>query len=163
MENAILSIFNGFNFSGIIIAFFSSWITVILSFNRFQKEKWWERKLEAYTKIIESLHNLKAYMDNEKKYALGVEKDSVSKEETERWISRYKTSEEEVLKFKDIGALIISEGAIALLNKYHNDVMFALKEESYYNYTNAVWFAADSCLKQLIQLAKEDLKHKKVY
>ncbi len=35
-------------FTGIIIAVVSSWITVQLSLKKFQKEKLWERKLEAY-------------------------------------------------------------------------------------------------------------------
>lgn len=66
MENAIFSIF-----TGMVIAVFSSWFTVKLSLKKFQEEKWWEHKLEAYKKIIESLHNFKKYMSIEESFEIG--------------------------------------------------------------------------------------------
>jgi len=41
-------------FTAIVIAAISSWITVQLSLRKFRAERWWERKAEAYSKIIEA-------------------------------------------------------------------------------------------------------------
>jgi hypothetical protein len=49
--------------SGIVIAAVNSWITVQLSLRRFRTERWWERKVEAYERIIAALHPTKAYAD----------------------------------------------------------------------------------------------------
>ena len=48
---------------GIIVGAVSAWITVQLSLRKFRTEKWWELKVEAYSKIIGALHNSKAFAD----------------------------------------------------------------------------------------------------
>ena len=47
--------------TGIIIAAVSAWVTVQLSLRKFRKEKWWERKADTYSNVIEALYNSKAY------------------------------------------------------------------------------------------------------
>ena len=49
--------------AAILIAAVSSWITVQLALRRFRRERWWERKTDAYTKVIEALHNSKEFSD----------------------------------------------------------------------------------------------------
>ena len=49
--------------SHIVIAMLASLVTVHLSLWRFHREKLWEKKLEAYTAIIKSLHHLKIIND----------------------------------------------------------------------------------------------------
>jgi hypothetical protein len=49
--------------TGILIAAVSAWITVQLSLRRFRTERWWERKVEAYERIIGALHDAKAFAD----------------------------------------------------------------------------------------------------
>ena len=44
---------------GIVIAAASALITVRLSLKRFRAERWWERKVSAYTDTLEALHSLK--------------------------------------------------------------------------------------------------------
>jgi len=58
MEDIALNLF-----TAILIGALSALITADLAFRRFRTEKWWERKVEAYTKVIESLHYLKAWTD----------------------------------------------------------------------------------------------------
>jgi len=153
MENTILSIF-----TGIVIAFFSSWITVKLALKKFREEKLWERKFDAYTKIIESLYHVKQQMADEESYLIG-EKDpnSIPDDEYKRLLSRYRISREEIAKFKDFGALIISEKAISMLDKYYKDS--SEKTDDPYSEIDNAWQAANSCLQGLIPLAKEDLKY----
>ena len=47
--------------SGIAIAAVSSWITVQLSKHKFRSERWWEKKVEAYERVIEAFHNSKKF------------------------------------------------------------------------------------------------------
>ena len=49
----------------ILMSVFTSWITVKFALGKFQKEKLWERKLDAYQKIIESLHKIKKSYDSD--------------------------------------------------------------------------------------------------
>src|SRR5271165_48966 len=41
---------------------FTAFLTVHLSLRRFQAERWWERKVDAYSRIIEALHHVIAYI-----------------------------------------------------------------------------------------------------
>jgi len=40
---------------GLIIAVATSWVTVRLSLRRFRTERWWERKADAYSDLLEKL------------------------------------------------------------------------------------------------------------
>ena len=46
---------------GLIIAALTSYFTVHLSLKRFYSERWWERKAQSYSIILESLYKMKAY------------------------------------------------------------------------------------------------------
>lgn len=95
--------------SGLILAIVTSIITVRLSLRNFVHEKWWERKAESYTMIMESLHQMKSYCD-------GMASD---------WLSSEELSEEKKIKFwkdwiqglarlqksGDFGSFIILEAA----------------------------------------------------
>lgn len=48
---------------GIAIASLSSWITVNLSLKRFRTEKWWEKKSEVYASLLGTLHDSKAFSE----------------------------------------------------------------------------------------------------
>jgi hypothetical protein len=44
-----------------VVAVLTAIITVQLSFRRFQAERWWDRKADAYSRIIEALHHAIAH------------------------------------------------------------------------------------------------------
>jgi len=44
---------------GVPVALLTSWLTVKFAFRRFQSEKWFERRVDVYTKVIEALHFMK--------------------------------------------------------------------------------------------------------
>src|SRR3990167_3419940 len=99
-------------FTGIIIAVISSWVTVQLSLRRFQKEKIWEKKFEAYIKIIEALHHVKDYLAIEEDFEIGIRKrEHASAEYLANSFAKYRIANEEVEKYRNIGELIISEKA----------------------------------------------------
>ena len=46
---------------GVLIAALTSYITVRLSIRRFHQEKWWEKKVEMYSRLLVTLHLMKDY------------------------------------------------------------------------------------------------------
>lgn len=142
--------------AGILIAVVSSWITVQLSLIKFQKEKLWEKKLESYSNIIESLHNLKEYLSSEESFETGErDREHVSKEFLDRLVGKYISSNEAVKKYKDIGELILPSEAILLLEKYYKEIK--VERESYYEHVDETLHATNLCLKEMISFAKTDL------
>lgn len=143
-------------FTGIVIAPISSWITVKLSLRKFRVQKIWNKKIDAYLKIIESLHHIKEFTYDEKNFLLGVN------ENKSYIIKKYKFSLEELLKYKNMGSLIITEKAVQELVHFQNKL-----EESEINNINknldpiehlkVVTQITEQCLKNIIYIAKYDL------
>src|SRR6266540_2058674 len=48
---------------GIIIAVATAIVTVKLSLRQFRSERWWERKAEVYSRILEALYHLERYSE----------------------------------------------------------------------------------------------------
>jgi hypothetical protein len=142
--------------TGILIAAISSWITVQLSLRRFRAEKWWERKADAYSKIIEALHNAKSFSDHF--LDVEIEGRKLPEEREKELRSRAKAASDEILKTMDVGAFLLSDEALSRLRQYQKDADAASNEPAWFLYLEAEWAAADKCLKEIIDIAKKDLK-----
>ncbi len=140
--------------TGIIIATASAWITVQLSLRRFRTERWWERKVESYTNVIEALHNSKAFAS----YHLKTGGREIPEERDKELRSRTREANDEILKATDVGAFSLSEKALTRLRKYNNEEEEASELVDWYGYLVADLEATERCLKDLIEIAKKDLK-----
>lgn len=142
----------------ISIAAVSSLITVQFSLRKFRSERWWERKAEAYSRIIEVLHNAKAFAAS---HIEAEEKGrELPEEQDEALRRRSKVAFDEILKVSDIGAFLLSDDAIERLRLFQKKTEEASSEETWFEYLEKEWSATDKCLKDLIQIAKRDLKTK---
>jgi hypothetical protein len=142
-------------FTGIVIAAVSSWITVQLSPRRFRSERWWERKVQAYKRIIGALHDSKAFANNHLEAVYEVRE--LGEETIQDLRARAKTATDEIVKAVDIGAFLLPNEALSRLKQYRNEEKKAGNLDDWHGYLEADWDAADKCLKDLIQIAKRDL------
>ena len=144
--------------TGILIAAISSWITVQLSLRRFRAEKWWERKADAYSKVIEALHNSKAFSDHF--LNVEIEGGKLPEEREKELRSRGKVASDEILKTMDVGAFLLSDEALNRLRQYQKDADAASDQPEWFLYLEADLAAANKCLRDIIVIAKKDLKTK---
>lgn len=154
MSNPVVYIFGS-----ILIALITSTFTVWLSLRRFRSEKLWEMKVDAYTKIIEALHKCKASLGYEEEYLIGI--GTLSETQMEAWRKAFNQAEEELAKYRDIGALIISEQSVSLINCYYADrVPNSVDKHDCVGRISAHYEAAKECLAKLLVEAKKDLANK---
>jgi hypothetical protein len=142
--------------SGVVVAIVTSLVTVHLSLRRFYSERWWERKAEAYSSIIESLHhvknNLEALMDAE-------ERGRTISEDTRKQLADLSAKGyREVEKATSIGAFIISDHAANSLMELRRRFQQRDPEMSWYNYLESRLTAIDQCLVEMRTTARKDLK-----
>ena len=145
---------------GIIIAFCSAWVTVRMSLARFRAEQWWERKIDAYTKIFESFHHLKAFSD---KHLHAEMRGRDVPEDTDNELRKESTAaHKEVDKYTDIGAFIFSTEFYQRLKQFRIDSA-AVSDNSrgWTDYLVNDQEVTETCLNDLIELAKTDLESKK--
>lgn len=99
----------------LLVAVVTAALTVKLSLKRFHAERWWERKAEAYTRIVESLYHVKAYSDAMiPEYLEGA---TYSPEHKKRLSDEYSAAHRELSKTTGIGAYIICDEAAEVLEE----------------------------------------------
>ena len=131
-------------------------ITVQLALGRFRQEKWWERKYEAYSEILISLHRLrKSYFADLEDYHDGTEPSEERKAESR---ADYKLSSDDLMRHGDLGDFLISPEAVSLLKQYAADTRAASKSENYHDYLDENLDAVQRFLSSLLPVAKADLK-----
>lgn len=143
-------------FIGIIIAATSAWVTVRLSLARFRTEKWWEKKVASYEKVIEAFYNSKQF-SSEHLNAIYKSRDlSDSRDEELRKIA--KEARSEILRSSDIGAFVLSTTALNILSSYEKETKSLSNSESWFEYIEKDWLITDKYLKLFIVEAKRDIK-----
>lgn len=156
MFDALIS--NIFNVPvGILIAAVSSWITVQLSIRQFRGEKWWERKADAYTHVIEALHNSKEFSDQHLDAAR--RGNEISSDRDAELRAKAKIGREEIRRARNIGAFLLSDKAISRLDIFKQEED-ALNAEGWIDYLMSDLSIVGACLDDMIEMAKNDLKVK---
>lgn len=141
--------------SGVPVAILTSWLTVKMSLSRFRSEKWFERRLDAYTKVIEALHFMNHCTETEMRAEMqGHEIDKDAKAEL---LSNYSKGRSELRRLTDMGALMFSIDAVALLDTLNNELFAASDAPSYWEHLDAENDAISKCLSELRPIAKRDL------
>jgi len=101
-----------------LAAVLTAYFTVTWSLKRFLKEKKWEKKSEAYSRIMEALHHMKRiqllYLDDE------LERKKIDKEKLAEINFHFQQARSELEKYIDIGLYYISDEAIFALEKLHS-------------------------------------------
>lgn len=142
--------------TGILIAAVSSWITVRLSLRRFRTEKWWERKVLAYEKVIEALHNIKSFSEH---HVTAMHRGLELSKDTELELgNRSKSANQELDKIIDTGAFLLSNESNNRLIKYKKDTDGYFDCPNWGEYIEHEYTTSSKCLSDIIDLAKHDLR-----
>jgi len=144
--------------AAIFIAAVSSWITIQLSMRRFRAEWLWKRKADAYSSVIEALHNSKAYLIS---HMTSEEQGEILAEGTSDELGRRaRQGYDAILKAIDMGSFLFSEKALDRLSQYIRETDAVSKQQSYYCYLDDHLAATVSCLKDIVPIARKDLRMK---
>lgn len=141
---------------GIVIATVSSWITVHMSLGRFRREKWWERKVAAYERIIDALHASKA--DAEAWLAASYEYKEFQKDQQQEIEKRARLAHMEIVKAIDVGEFVLCGAAHSRLVQYRKESREEEDNEDVSVHVQTYVAATDRCIADLIAIAKKDLQ-----
>ncbi len=141
---------------GAIIAVIASYITVRLSLRRFYSEKWWEKKAEAYSAILEALHYMKRSFDED--LEADMLKREIPEDRKEQLRQKYREADDELKKRIDIGQFVLSDEAVAELSTFQKEYNKAAGAESWFEYCDASLAATNIALGRMRTIAKTDLK-----
>jgi len=154
--------------SGLFIAAVTSLITVRLALWRFYSEKWWERKAELYSRLIEVLFDMHSY---NRQWLEDYEQESISeavtafekekrKKHLESLRSRYQKTEVDFEKIAVIGAFIVSDAIakdVMQLTKANAATMAEFSQRDMRKTAEESLKAIEDCLARVREHAKQDL------
>ena len=134
------------------IAVITSYLTVKLSIRQFCSQKWWEKKSEAYSHIIEQLSRLKYFFREwsgtiEESKKLGLEFQKKLHEE-------YMEAEKEIIKAAASGSYIISEEGTNALEKLLTELAQKDQLKDVLDNHDSV----KNCITEIRKFARKDLK-----
>jgi hypothetical protein len=142
----------------IIVSVLTAYVTVKLSIRQFYSEKWWEKKAEAYSNIIEQLSYLQYYLERWYSDEIG---ERLLREEAKAKIwEEYERVELELKKVAAAGAYIVSDNtAIALKDviSVFNQPGYRYDSKNWVEEMNKDYVTVKECITKIRGYAKEDL------
>lgn len=146
---------------GILIAVVTSFLTVRLAIRQFYAQKWWERKQEAYSEIMEALFRFQRY--HRRWMYIEGKSMPVSNEHAVNLGQEYDDAVGKLEKAAAIGAYIISDEAAALIDTVLREENRLLQEMVNERISSMEYFsgskqAIDTCIATLRDVAKRDLR-----
>lgn len=140
--------------TGLVSGGLSAWITYRLAFRRFRAEKWWERRADAYSGIVEALHNSLNFAETHIDYAqkgsdIPPEKDAAVRKAAQ-------AGRDEICRAANVGKLFLSAAATNRLTRFLEE-SDNIKTYGWFDYLEKDYELTKTCLNEFVQLAKEDL------
>lgn len=140
----------------LIVGVLTAIIAVRLSLRRFHAERWWERKADAYSRIVEALHAAMEY------WAARSHEDmtghQVAEEREKRLSEDYDRAAQELNKATGVGAYIVSEEVAVSLARLQKRPRLDSKDYAWFEIYEAEYEAHKKALIEIRQLAKRDLR-----
>ena len=100
---------------GLAIAIATAVVTTRLALNRFRAERWWERKVDAYTQILDSLFDARQMLRSMRSEL--VEDSRPGEEQRQALESRAHAAWRVIEKHTTVGSFLISREAAELLQE----------------------------------------------
>lgn len=139
-------------------------VTVWLSLRRFRTERWWDRKAEAYSRIINALHALAEHAGSRAEAELGDPRaeaelvDRYAEEEVKRQKEAGDSAWVELQRVTEIGAFVISSEAANALHRLRHRSRVDLDEGDWYSLYSEDHAAYKKALAEMRSLAQKDLR-----
>ena len=125
-------------------------------FRRYALERWWERKADAYTRIVDALSEMVEYY--RMTYEVELEGHQISAERKAEFLARWRKGWQEARKATNIGTFLVSDTASTALRDLWRSFDRSAEEPNWFDRIQTEFEAAEKCLASLVTAAKEDLR-----
>lgn len=133
----------------------SALFTTFVARKRFISERWWDRKADAYTRILEALVEMHRYQ--EAYYKDLTHEAELSKEREAELTTTLKTAWREVDNAIRLGAFVMSQEAHTVLTKWRT-AGHGVDPQDFFGLVEADYAATSECIKQMREIGRTDLQ-----
>ena len=143
----------------LVVAVISSFITAHIALWRFRKSTQWERKAEAYDRVIQALGDLQFVLETlEDEAVANAYSEPPPPTEDGDHDSKVRKANFEIRKATLLGSYLFSKEALRILEEYGSDEYNAGEEGHWQGFVNTKYGAVKTCLRDFIPAAQRDLK-----
>ncbi len=142
----------------LIVSIITAYITVKLSIKQFYSQRWWEKKAEAYSRIIEHLSYLQYYFGEWLNEIFGTKE--MGEKDNERLSEGYRQAKESITKASAIGAYIVSDDTAVALEKLLRELDKENPSGNWMDDIERCYDSAKECIANIRENAKVDLQKK---
>lgn len=132
-------------------AFLAAW----LGTRRFRRERWWERKVEAYTDLINALHSMKWHTSEH--FDAEIEYSALSEEYTDELWKRFVNARREVSRIAETASFLVSDEIQVAVKEMERDLNAAKSASTLQEYLDEQWAAVDACIKCVKEIGAKEL------
>jgi hypothetical protein len=122
----------------------------------FISQRWWERKADAYTRIIEALWKILDY--NNQIYEEVTDHRVISDERKKEILKQWQEGQREIKKITEIGAFLLSDETIVALKKLWKKSEPEPDPDDWFSRYENDCIATEACIDTVIKSAKKDLQ-----
>ncbi len=134
----------------------ASFFTARFALRRFYSEKWWEKKYEGYSSILESLHYIARDFDEE--WDAMTRGREIPDDRKDELSAKFREAKDELAKRMDIGQFVISDAAVAVLATFQKELGSGRRANDFPEYIERGGKATNKALRQMRAIAKRDLE-----
>ena len=138
-----------------VVGVVSSLFTSLLARKRFVSERWWDRKADAYTRILEALVEMHRY--HEAYYEDLTHEAELSEERKAELTAAWKTAWREVDNAIRLGAFVISQEAHTALTKLRA-ATWGVHPNDFFGLVDAEYAATRACIEHIREIGRTDLQ-----
>lgn len=132
-------------------AFLGAW----LASRRFRNERWWEKKSEAYSELVEALHNMR-WPSNEH-FEAGIEQRDLSEEYSQELWQEFKKARKVVWKITESSSFLISSDVLKAVQEMERGLSTARSADSWFGHLDEQGVAIDTCLEKVKDIGAKEL------
>jgi hypothetical protein len=146
----------------LVTVILAAWLTAQFAARRFYRERWWDKKYDAYMSLLNSLHTILQNFSNTNAFFIyddGLGLDEKTKRlltKAEKSRENYQSAHAELRKLADIGEFIISPAALNEIDELSRRFVFPKKGNDDEHY-DALEKSIQTCLDKIRQHARDDL------
>lgn len=141
----------------LLVGFIGAFFAAKLAISKHRMEKVWEKKVEAYSDLIDTLHDLKR--TREVLHAAESKGHELQEKVSSKHWDRSRNARRRVEKAIDTSAFIVSEEMGLILENFEEQMELALQnEDEWADVLGAEYQAVCKCLNSIKEQSKKELK-----
>ncbi|MBJ8454301.1 hypothetical protein I6M90_21410 [Acinetobacter bereziniae] len=150
-QNLLISII-----SGSVIAIISSYLTSMWTMKKFYTEKWWDRKEQAYTEIINALYDMtQFYKVFREDYG---QHDFISKNRSSELHQQHSIALKKIHRATDLASIYVADDAVKVLVHLRNRESLDYDSNPLWEVYELEYINHNQTLEEILKIARKDLR-----